>query len=53
VVKYEPVSKRFSLTKVKDGGNFNHRHTPRISRIKNGDRRKAWEKWDVLKLALY
>ncbi len=30
----EPVSKRFSLFKVKEGENFNHRNTFSISRIK-------------------
>jgi len=29
----EPVSKRFSLFKVKEGENFNHRNTWSISRI--------------------
>jgi hypothetical protein len=47
----EPVSKRFSWSKVKDGANFNHRNTARISRIKIGARRRDWVKWDVLKLA--
>jgi hypothetical protein len=28
----EPVSKRFSLYKAKDGANLSHRDTPRISR---------------------
>jgi hypothetical protein len=48
----EPVSKRFSLSKVKDGANFTHRNTARISRIKIGTRRRDWAKWDVLKWAL-
>jgi len=30
----EPVSKRFSLFKVEEGENFNHRNTLSISRIK-------------------
>jgi len=30
----EPVSKRFSLFKVKEGEDFNHRNTLSISRIK-------------------
>jgi hypothetical protein len=29
----EPVAKRSSLAKVKDGENFNHRHTLSIPRI--------------------
>ncbi len=36
----EAVSKCFSLLKVKDGANGNHRNTPRISRIKIGARRR-------------
>ena len=32
-LQYEPVSKRFSLFKVKEGENFSHRNTWSISRI--------------------
>jgi hypothetical protein len=50
-MRKELVSKRFSLSKVKDGASFNHRNTARISRIKIGNRRRDWAKWGVLKLA--
>ncbi|MBU4034889.1 MAG: hypothetical protein KKA35_00520, partial [Proteobacteria bacterium] len=48
----EPLSKRFSLVKVKAGENFNRRNTWSISRIKIFTQRRDWPKWDVLKLAL-
>ena len=49
---FEPVSKRFSLSKVKDGANFNSRNSARISRIKICAGRIDWSNWDVLKFAL-
>ncbi|MBU4034986.1 MAG: hypothetical protein KKA35_01005, partial [Proteobacteria bacterium] len=48
----EPLSKRFSLVKVKAGENFNRRNTWSISRIKTFAQRRDRPKWDVLKLAL-
>jgi len=47
----EPLSKRFSLVKVKAGENFNRRNTWGISRIKIFTQRRDRPKWDVLKLA--
>ncbi|MBU4009271.1 MAG: hypothetical protein KJ882_00785, partial [Proteobacteria bacterium] len=47
----EPLSKRFSLVKVKAGENINRRNTWSISRIKIFAQRRDWPKWDVLKLA--
>jgi len=47
----EPLSKRFSLVKVKAGENFNRRNTWSISRIKIFAQRRDWPNWDVLKLA--
>ncbi|MBU3946777.1 MAG: hypothetical protein KJ826_00960, partial [Proteobacteria bacterium] len=46
-----PLSKRFSLVKVKAGENFNRRNTWSISRIKIFAQRRDRPKWDVLKLA--
>ena len=48
----EPLSKRFSLVKVKAGENFNRRNTWSILRIKIFAQRRDRPKWDVLKLAL-
>jgi len=50
-LRLEPVSKRFSLVKVKADENFNRRNTWSISRIKIFTQRRDWPKWDVLKLA--
>jgi len=47
----EPLSKRFSLVKVKADENFNRRNTWGISRIKIFTQRRDRPKWDVLKLA--
>ncbi|MBU4009781.1 MAG: hypothetical protein KJ882_03360, partial [Proteobacteria bacterium] len=47
----EPLSKRFSLVKVKADENFNRRNTWSISRIKIFIQRRDRPKWDVLKLA--
>jgi len=47
----EPLSKRFSLVKVKADENFNRRNTWSISRIKIFIQRRDWPKWEVLKLA--
>jgi hypothetical protein len=54
VKKYtaEPISKRFSLAKVKADQNFNRRNTLGISRIEIFIQRGDWPKWDVLKQAL-
>ncbi|MBU4010703.1 MAG: hypothetical protein KJ882_08050, partial [Proteobacteria bacterium] len=46
-----PLSKRFSLVKVKADENFNRRNTWSISRIKIFAQRRDRPKWDVLKLA--
>ena len=51
VIYYEPLSKRFSLVKVKAGENFNRRNTWSIERIKIFAQRRDRPKWDVLKLA--
>ena len=52
----EPVSKRFSLFKAKEGENFNHRNTLLFRGLKfeiNAEigQISATSKWDVLKLA--
>nr|CBX31265.1 unknown protein [uncultured Desulfobacterium sp.] len=47
----EPLSKRFSLVKVKAGENFNYRNTFSISRIKFEPNAKDRPKCDILKLA--
>jgi hypothetical protein len=47
----EPISKRFSLAKVKADQNFNRRNTLGISRIEIFIQRGDWPKWDVLKQA--
>jgi len=49
----EPISKRFSLVKVKAGKNFNRRNTLSILRIEIFAQRGDWPKWDVLKPALF
>ena len=48
----EPISKRFSLVKVKAGEYFKRKNTLSILRIEIWAQRRDWPKWDVLKLAL-
>jgi hypothetical protein len=50
-ISTEPISKRFSLVKIKAGEYFNRKNTLSILRIEILAQRRDWPKWDVLKLA--